>query len=177
MTAPETMDAAGLAVSRVLLAWALGLGGVLVVLLAMGCDGARTPTHGASDGATVRVRIDGREWTVETATTPNERYRGLSYRTELPPGEGMLFVFPEAEHAEFCMRGCEIPLDIAFIDEAGVVVRTWTMAVEPDRMGRRGYPSGAPVLYALEVNAGQLADANIAPGSKMEILGDLPPVR
>ncbi len=177
MTVPEAMDGAWAVGCRALACWAMGLVGAGLALVASGCEGSRSSPAGGSERPSVRVRLGERVWTVETATTPTERYRGLSYRTELAADGGMLFVFPDVQHAEFCMRACEIPLDIAFLDEAGVVVKTWTMAVEPDRQGSRGYPSEAPVRYALEVNAGQLADANVGVGSRMEILGDVPPAR
>jgi uncharacterized membrane protein (UPF0127 family) len=72
------------------------------------------------------------------------------------------------------MRGCYIPLDIAFIDADGYVVKTATMAVEDDLAGRIVYSSDRPAQFALEVPAGTLAAANVKPGSKVIFSPDIP---
>lgn len=121
-----------------------------------------------------RVRINGSTWTVELATTKMVRYRGLSNRTALAKRAGMLFIFPHSRPQAFCMRHCEIPLDIAFIDADLTVVKIHTMAVEPDRVGRKLYPSGAPVQYVLEVPGGAFGRAGVQAGQKVTLLGDIP---
>lgn len=121
-----------------------------------------------------RVEINGRVWTVEPVTTNEERIRGLGGREHLGDDEGMLFIYPDARHRAFCMRDCLIPLDIAFIGSDLTVVRTDTMAVEPDRKGRRWYPSGAPAQYVLEVRAGALEAAGVKAGDRVTFHGDVP---
>jgi len=63
----------------------------------------------------------------------------------------MLFVFESSRVLSFWMRNTFIPLDIAYIDAAGVIVDIQRM--EPLDESKQ-YISAAPALYALEVNAG-----------------------
>ena len=121
-----------------------------------------------------RVEINGHVWRVEPATTRAGRYRGLAGRASLDDDRGMLFIYPQPDVLEFCMRGCEIPLDIAFIDQGLRVVRIQTMPVEPSRAGTVTYSSEQPAMYALEVGAGQLDLAKVRVGQKVTFLGPMP---
>ena len=136
------------------------------VALLHGCE-SRGPSPAA-------VTIRGRTWQVELATTPQERYQGLSGRLYLPEDRGMLFAHPRQEVLEYCMRGCHIPLDIAFIDSSGHVVAMHTMAVEDDLVGRTVYGSGAAARYALELAAGSLERAGVRIGDKALFSGHIP---
>ena len=107
--------------------------------------------------ASPAVAIGQYVWFVEVADTPEARYQGLSGRRSLPENQGMIFVYQSDQVLEYCMRGCEIPLDIAFVDANMRIVRIYTMAVEPDRAGRQIYSSIQPARYALEVPAGGFA--------------------
>lgn len=120
-----------------------------------------------------RVKINDREWSVELAVTEIQRFRGLSARDNLEEGTGMLFIFPEQEVLEFCMRGCSIPLDIAFIDKDLRIVRICTMQVEPNYAGRETYSSQTPARFALEVRAGELERSGVRTGQKVTFLGDI----
>jgi len=121
-----------------------------------------------------QVVINGKTWSVELAISFQEQYRGLAGRQHLPDGAGMLFFFRQPAVQVFCMRGCVIPLDIAFIDADRKVVRTYTMAVETDLAGSAPYGSQVPVKYALEVAAGALSAAGVKPGDTVTLLGDIP---
>ena len=111
--------------------------------------------------------INGRTWLVDVANTPAQRYRGLSGRSVVPPGTGMLFMYPQPQRLEFCMRGCPMDLDIAFIGADMRVVRVHTMRAEADLAGRAIYASEQPAQFALEVAAGELGRADVTVGSKV----------
>ncbi|MBD3305883.1 hypothetical protein GF348_05855 [candidate division KSB3 bacterium] len=121
-----------------------------------------------------KVRINGTTWTVELAMTEAARYQGLSGRRELAPGRGMLFVYPQEKPLSFCMRGCEIPIDIAFLDRNLRVVNLYEMQIEPDRVGRTAYRSYVPVQFALEVGGGSLKQAGVRVGQQAEFI-NVPP--
>jgi hypothetical protein len=121
-----------------------------------------------------QVTINGRTWLVDLALTAEQRYQGLSGRRRLSEDAGMLFIYPHPKVLEFCMRGCYVPLDIAFIDENRRVVRVCTMAVEEDFVGRQTYSSLDPAQYALEVPAGALQAAGVQPGNEVVFSGAVP---
>ncbi len=119
---------------------------------------------------------DGR-WRVEVAMTARRRWVGLGGRSQLARGTGMLFIYPDAVACEFSMRGCLVPLDIAFLSESLEVVSLETMEVEPDRAGRRKYACAEPAQYVLETPAGELARASVTVGSKAVFSADIPSPR
>jgi uncharacterized membrane protein (UPF0127 family) len=121
-----------------------------------GCDSA--------PAARPAVTIRGHVWTVDIAMTDHQRYRGMSGRTEVDDHSGMLFIYPSPRRTQYCMRGCPVPLDIAYIDKDLRVVRMYTMDVEPDMAGVKGYDSGQPIQYVLETAAGSLRAAGVQVG-------------
>jgi len=138
---------------------------VLPALLAFGCGGA-------DDGGPAAVRIRGHTWRVELATHPSARRRGLSGRTELPPGTGMLFVFPDEQVLHFHMKDCHVPLDVAFISSRLTVLKIETMRLEPDPSDPKAvYRCKWPARYALEVPAGELRAGGVSAGDRVELLG------
>lgn len=128
---------------------------------------------GGKQPAQPTVTINGRTWRVEVAASEADRFRGLGGRSELAADAGMLFVFPRADVQQFCMRDCEFPLDIAFVDSALRVVHVTTMEVEADRVGRAVYSSQAPARFALEVNAGALKAAGVKAGDQVTFSPDI----
>lgn len=102
----------------------------------------------------------------EIADEPQAQGRGLMFRTELPAGEGMLFVFPDEAPRGFWMKNTLIPLDILFFDASGTWVSGMTMTpCEADPCPR--YPSGGAAKYALEVGAGFIAGTGVGMGWKI----------
>lgn len=93
----------------------------------------------------------------ELADEPEERRIGLMGRTELPRGQGMLFVWPVEEPVSMWMRFTRIPLDMIFADRFGQIVRiTRNVPPCPDSEPNCPvYPSGQPVRYVLELPAGE----------------------
>ena len=58
---------------------------------------------------------------LEIPTTPAEFQLGLMFRESLDEDCGMLFVFDESSEKSFHMNHTQIPLDIAFINESGII--------------------------------------------------------
>jgi uncharacterized membrane protein (UPF0127 family) len=85
------------------------------------------------------------------ATTPSARLLGLALLRELPPGHGLLIPHCRSVHT-FGMR---FPIDIAFLDERGAVLR-FEPAVPPRRvLFCRG------TFAVLEASAGGLSDLRV----------------
>jgi uncharacterized membrane protein (UPF0127 family) len=89
---------------------------------------------------------------VETAVTADERGRGLMHRARLSPDDGMIFKYAGEDEHSYWMRHTHVSLDIAFLRADGTI-RTIHRRAAPDDERPR-YPSGGPVQYALEANAG-----------------------
>lgn len=91
----------------------------------------------------------------------------------------MLFVHPDDLHRRYWMKGCLVPMDIAFIDRQGRVVAMHRMPMEPpQRAGETlaeyhgrlaGYPSRRPARYALEVPFGDLDRLGVTLGDTIEL--------
>lgn len=110
-------------------------------------------------GAFGTVRIE-----VELALTASEQARGLMFRERMPKLEGMLFVYPAERDVSFWMRNTLIPLDMVFVDEAGVVVRIHENAVPLDETP---IAAGAPTLAVLEINGGLARRLGLQPGDEL----------
>ncbi|WP_239013957.1 DUF192 domain-containing protein [Archangium violaceum] len=105
---------------------------------------------------------------VEVAATPEARERGLMWRTELPAGQGMLFIFPLEEVQRFWMRNTLIPLDMIFINSAGRIVGIVERAVPRSRVSRS---VGVPGRYVLEVPGGWSQSVGLARGGAVRFEG------
>jgi len=150
--------------------WAVGL---LAAALA-GCGEDTAPPVPDAPPPVPEVRIGENVWRVEIAMTLEQRYRGLSGRRHIPEGEGMLFIYPREKPLAYCMRGCDIPIDIAFINAAGKITAIHEMQVEEDRAGRVNYVSGSPAQYVLEVAGGTFARKNVRMGDRVRFSPGVP---
>ena len=101
---------------------------------------------------------------IEIAESDYEIQTGLMYREAMDASEAMLFLFPALEFPSFYMKNTLIPLDIIFIDDKLRVVNYKKNATPLDEAG---IPSGLPVQYVLEVNAGLSASWNLQIGDRI----------
>ena len=62
-------------------------------------------------------------FSVEMATTEEEKQNGLMYRKELPDGKGMLFDFSPEQQISMWMKNTYISLDMIFIRADGRILR------------------------------------------------------
>lgn len=92
---------------------------------------------------------------VEIADTPPTRALGLSGRSLLAPGTGMLFVFQTPGYHSFWMKDMQFPLDILWFDAQGVLVEMIEHApVLLDDQPLSTYTPHHPITYALELASG-----------------------
>jgi uncharacterized membrane protein (UPF0127 family) len=103
-------------------------------------------------------------FTVEIATTDQERQTGLMYRKELPEGRGMLFDFGREQDVAMWMKNTYVSLDMIFIRADGRILR---IAENTEPMSERIISSGGPVKGVLEVVAGTARKLGIAPGDRV----------
>lgn len=93
------------------------------------------------------------------------RSQGLMFVRSMPEMSGMLFKFDKPDVLKFWMANTYIPLDIAFIDKDGVIVKTESLV--PHSL--KTVSSGAPCLMAVEVPYGSLAKAGGSVGKRVKI--------
>ena len=105
---------------------------------------------------------------VEIAATKDARTRGLMWRSSLPEGVGMLFIFPLEEDLSFWMKNTLIPLDMIFIGKDRKIVGIQERA-EPRTLSAR--PSGAPAQFVLEVPGGWSEKIGLKPGLAVKLEG------
>ena len=151
-----------------MLALGLAMIAILALLLALAATFPAAPPEGFGR---VSFRGQSGEATllVEVADTPQEQMTGLMNREELPPGEGMLFVFGEDSGRSFWMKNTLIPLDMIFINSSLDIVSIQRDVPPCTESPCPVYRSGLPAMYVVEANAGFSEENGIRPGQKVSI--------
>ena len=103
-------------------------------------------------------------FSVEMATTEEEKTTGLMYRKELPDGKGMLFDFSPEQQVSMWMKNTYIPLDMIFISADGRILR---IAENTEPLSTKIISSGGPAKGVLEVIAGTAQKYGIQPGDRV----------
>ena len=103
-------------------------------------------------------------FSVEMATTEQEKETGLMYRKELADGKGMLFDFSPEQQVSMWMKNTYISLDMIFIRADGRILR---IAENTEPESTRIISSGGLAKGVLEVIAGTARKYGIAPGDRV----------
>jgi uncharacterized protein len=103
-------------------------------------------------------------FSVEMATTEEEKTTGLMYRKELPDGKGMLFDFTPEQQVSMWMKNTYISLDMIFIRADGRILR---IAENTEPQSTKIIPSGGLAKGVLEVIAGTAKKYGIEPGDRV----------
>ncbi|MCW0181604.1 MAG: DUF192 domain-containing protein [Zavarzinia sp.] len=114
----------------------------------------------------VIATADGRSlpFRVEMALDDETRSRGLMFRQSLAPDGGMLFLWSRPVGIVMWMKNTPIPLDMLFVDQAGVIIRIARRTVP---YSLDNIPAGAPSLGVLEVAGGTADRLGIRAGDRM----------
>ena len=137
-------------------------------------DGKLTKREKSIAYATAWKHYKKEDLDLEIPSTPEAFSAGLMFRESLGKDSGMLFVFKEAGEKSFHMTNTTIPLDIAFINEDGIIENI----KELKPLDETHIFSDAKVLYAIEVNRGWFTENNVRVGDKVleslkdELLGN-----
>jgi uncharacterized membrane protein (UPF0127 family) len=103
-------------------------------------------------------------FSVEIATTEDEKQKGLMYRRELADGKGMLFDFSPEQQISMWMKNTYISLDMIFIRADGRVLR---IAENTEPESTAIISSGGLARGVLEVPAGTARKYGISPGDRV----------
>lgn len=114
------------------------------------------------------MRVGGRKYRLEVASTPAEAEFGLMYRTVLPENSGMLFRFDETRPVAFWMKNTRIPLDMLFV-QSGKIVSIAHQAQPCRQEPCPVYPSRLPVDMVIELPGGTARKDQIMAGSRIQL--------
>ncbi|HUW40005.1 MAG TPA: DUF192 domain-containing protein [Rectinemataceae bacterium] len=141
----------------------------LLLALAAGCA-SKSEDSGGTDRPnpklkTAELRVGPATIEAEIARTGIERERGLMFRTSVPDGTGMLFVFGSDQHLSFWMKNTLLPLSLAYISSDGTI----TQIVDLMPKSLEAVQSDRSVRYALEVPQGWFGRAGVKVGDQVRI--------
>lgn len=124
-------------------------------------------------------KVCGKDVALEVADHPEARRTGLMFRTGLPAGKGMLFVFPRPEIQAFWMHNVPFDIDIGYFDSKGTLVSFHTMAgtsaiQSPESL--KTYSSQRPAVFAVELPPGFFKSQNLGTNLAKCRLRPIPPL-
>lgn len=134
--------------------FSLALGAALMMA---GAVGAAAPLPRIELNAGMH-RID-----AEVAATDEARMTGLMRRSAMEETRGMVFVYERPGSHCMWMKNTQLPLSVAFLDEAGVILNIEDMEPETED----SHCSARPARYALEMNRGWFKRRGIKPGMRI----------
>src|SRR5689334_22997563 len=144
--------------------WPLARGWLAAVLVITGVILAGAPADAASFQQLEIVTRNGvQAFSVEIATTEQEKQTGLMYRKELADGKGMLFDFNPEQEVSMWMKNTYVSLDMIFIRADGRILR---IAENTEPESTAIISSGGLARAVLEVPAGTAKKYGIAPGDR-----------
>src|ERR1700731_68592 len=133
----------------------------VVVAFALSWGGARA---GPVEAPAIVTKNGVQVFSVEMATTEQEKETGLMYRKELADGKGMLFDFSPEQEVSMWMKNTYISLDMIFIGADGRILR---IAENTEPLSTKIIPSMGLAKGVLEVIAGTAQKYGIAPGDRV----------
>lgn len=144
------------------------LGFLTLLIVAIALEPQKFSPPATPEPATLgSVLIGSTTVAVEIADTYEARMQGLSGRSALPQGSGMLFVFEREGEWGIWMKDMQFSIDIIWADTDGRVVSV-AHKVSPETYPNAFYPA-KPARYVLEVPAGFAASRGIVEGVSLVV--------
>lgn len=112
--------------------------------------------------------LNGQKISLELAMTPAQQTQGLSFRPNLCPTCGMLFVFDKPQNQKFWMKDMNFPLDLIWLNNNKIVQLDKNLPPE-GAMPKDFYPSRQLIDGVLEVNAGFADQYKLQVGQQLDI--------
>lgn len=103
----------------------------------------------------------------EIADSEAERTQGLSGRSNVLPGSGLLFIFDRPERYGFWMKDMLISIDIIWLADDGTILEI-EEGVSPDTYPTPFYPP-VPVKFVLETRVGEAKAQGWAVGTRIPL--------
>ncbi len=103
-------------------------------------------------------------FTVEIASTNDQRAYGLMFRKAMAEDAGMIFDFGVSRRVTMWMENTVLPLDMLFADDRGTITH---IKEDATPYSQDIIDSMGEVRYVVEVNAGVARKLNIRPGDRI----------
>jgi uncharacterized protein len=121
--------------------------------------------------ANITVQAPKEKLALEVADTVASREHGLMFRTLVPSGRGMIFVFGTDGEQRFWMKNTLIPLDMIFVRSDGTItsiaanVPASKVTTSDDQVAtRQGWGK-----YVIELRAGEAERAGLRSGVRLDL--------
>lgn len=117
--------------------------------------------------AVTSVKLGDTDYDLDIADTPEKQTLGLGKRVDLPPGQGMVFVYESAGQRCFWMKDMGFPIDIVWLDSQQRVV-TIESELSPDTYPKTYCPS-KDAQYVVELYPGTAVKAGLNLGDTIDL--------
>jgi uncharacterized protein len=104
---------------------------------------------------------------LEVANNPITRAKGLSGRSELKNGEGMIFIFLEDDTPGFWMKDMKFPIDIIWVNSNQIIIGV-EQNISPNTFPASFYPP-SPIKYVIETQAGFFDNNSLKIGNSISL--------
>lgn len=137
----------------------------LVLLIGLGFTWNNALAHSSRAFSQVRVSIGNNVVTLDYAGTSELREHGLQHKKVLCDDCGMLSDYGQNQVVERSTKAVFLPIDIAFIQDDGEIVRiTQMLPFEEQKQS-----SKKPVRYVIEMNQGWFTQQGIKVGDRVVV--------
>jgi uncharacterized membrane protein (UPF0127 family) len=123
---------------------------------------AQLPKQAQPKLPTIKVWVGAEELVTEMCLTSVQQMTGMMWRTNLAENEAMIFVHPAPRQAGYWMKNCFVPLSIAYLDTAGVILEIHDMQPHDTNSV---VSAATDVRFALETRQGWFQRHKISPGA------------
>ncbi len=119
------------------------------------------PTEAQPKLATIKLWIGPEEMITEMALNEVQERTGMMFRTNMAENEGMIFVLPEPQRANFWMKNTVLPLSAAYIGPDGKILEIHDLQPKDTNPVVAATDN---VLFVLETRQGWFKRHNITEG-------------
>ncbi len=115
------------------------------------------------------IIINNTKFFVKLAFDELTRTKGYMGTKNINENNGMLFIFKKEKNLSFWMKDTPVPLEIAYINSAGIIKEIYSLVPFSKRIVNSRYK----VKYALEVPEGSFSKFKIKVGDKVNFNFDV----
>jgi uncharacterized protein len=123
---------------------------------------AQLPKKAQPKLPTIKVWVGAEELVTEKALTGVQQMTGMMWRTNMAENEAMIFVHPVPRQAGYWMKNCFVPLSIAYLDTAGVILEIHNLQPHDTNTV---VSTALNVRFALETTQGWFQRHNVSTGA------------